>query len=205
LKTIKQDPNVPALIKQFVGNLLAANKVCILYKYLDMNHWSTFNMEFAQMLYSGTLGLSFYQGKRQIDFEKVIRMYNFLSISNPHLRSFNTPEVRARMMAILSESANAPVKNTHWPDNYLLPNDDVEPAAGVHSIDTLTLGIDLNQEEVKYDKPALLAIIFPYLFTNGCGYYSLCQRIPNLNESLGGWPIVLMLIHTESHKKKIYQ
>lgn len=55
-----------------------------------------------------------------------------------------------------------------WDHSYLMPLADVDPAEAEVALDNVLVGVDANNDEVRYcDLPDILCLIFSYLFTNG--------------------------------------
>ncbi|KAG1043834.1 hypothetical protein G6F43_011561 [Rhizopus delemar] len=55
--------------------------------------------------------------------------------------------------------------------------EDVNPAAAEVAFEAMLLGIDVHKREMKCEQaPAILALLFPYVYTFGRGFYSCCAR-----------------------------
>lgn len=81
----------------------------------------------------------------------------------------------------LQELGQMPVQERMWEHNYIIPLSDVDPREGEADMDNLVLGVDTaGDREIRYqDDPSMLTLIFPYLYTNGRGYFSLCNWNPH--------------------------
>ena len=60
-----------------------------------------------------------------------------------------------------------------WLNNALFAKDDVNPQATDVEFKDLIIGQDEVGKFVRYSHPSLLALVFPYLYTNCTGHYSL--------------------------------
>ncbi|CEP08734.1 hypothetical protein, partial, partial [Parasitella parasitica] len=114
-----------------------------------------------------------------INWEKARHVYRRLVSSNPHLAQFNNEQALERLSQIVSESdihikeRNARNWSTSSYSEYVMPSENVAPSEGLSNFENMLLGVDLNNRQVLYKTPALFAIMFPYLYTSGQGYYSL--------------------------------
>lgn len=77
-----------------------------------------------------------------------------------------------------------------WQHNYIMSLSDVDPREGEVEMDTLVLSVDAaGDREIHYqdDPSSILTLIFPYLYTNGRGYFSLCNwNRDNVGEDING-------------------
>lgn len=79
-----------------------------------------------------------------------------------------------RIMTMTTYDAN----ETRQYPSYLLSTKDVPPSAG-----RIGLGVHLNDQQVRYNYPPIFAIMFPYLYTEGVGYFTMgftSQTSPSL-------------------------
>lgn len=155
--------------------------------------WTRHNLEFTQMLYGGSLGIPFIRHMMEgIDQGRVQEVYQQLVETNILLRPYQTAPIAERMQQMFEDAVNSrnrvhPNVNVQWNHQYLLPIADVNPQAGEVGFDDQILGTDVFDNDVNYkDHPAVLALIFPYLFTNGRGYYSFTSTSQSLDERQGG-------------------
>lgn len=77
-----------------------------------------------------------------------------------------------------------------WAHSYIFRPNEVDPAEADHQLGDLLLGIEVQtNDEIDYKTmPDGLALIFPYLFTSGRGYYSLAPPDDQtLTEQQGGY------------------
>ncbi|KAL0582512.1 hypothetical protein ABG067_007617, partial [Albugo candida] len=139
--------------------------------------WSEHNYEFAQMLYSGSLGLTYSREKKgsvKINMAKVRGVYNRLKKINPLVRDFELPEVMESLMEyhMVTNEKRFP----GWNMNMLMPVGDVPATASGVALNNLVIGRDLvNNSDIYFSHPALMALCFPWLFTTGSGHYSMCS------------------------------
>ncbi|CEP16231.1 hypothetical protein, partial, partial [Parasitella parasitica] len=137
--------------------------------------WSKVNMEFTQMLHGGSLGIPILENIMQdIDVNKDNATHYTLQKS---------------MLCNLVNRADVNAAQ-QWYHNYVFSNESVTPNATRHNFEQLILGHDeRDHSRVEYGNcPAVLAEIFPYLYTQGRGYYSFATHkgaITNL-EPTGG-------------------
>jgi hypothetical protein len=75
----------------------------------------------------------------------------------------------------------------NWP-SYIMPAEDVFPGASIPELQNLVAGIDINNRDISFTTPQLLVLIFPYLYPNGTGHYSLGTPPLNIHDNAGGYP-----------------
>lgn len=156
--------------------------------------WSEHNVEFTQMLYGGMMGSPIIRGiMTDIDQDKVRRLFTILQSINPLLRRFKLPEIRQEnqrniLHTITRMNQTVPDDNA-WIHNHITSIDNTDSIAAQYILDDLIVGLDSNNNQLSFrDQPAILALIFPYHFTEGRGYYSLCSPQDNqTNELQGGY------------------
>ncbi|KAI9329523.1 hypothetical protein BD770DRAFT_449668 [Pilaira anomala] len=141
--------------------------------------WSENNVEFTQMLYGGLMGSPYIRGMMtNIDQNKVRRLFAILQSINPLLQRYNLPEIRQEnqrniLHTVVRMHRTVPNENAGI-HNYIMSIDNTDPIAAQHALDELVLCLDSNNNQLSFrGEPAILALIFPYLFTRGLGYYSL--------------------------------
>lgn len=155
--------------------------------------WTRHNLEFAQMLYGGALGIPYVREMMaNMNLERVREAFQALLQANAWLHPYRTMPVAERMQVMFEEhvrgaSRDHPQASFGWTHNYAMPANDVNPQAGEQSFDNLLLGTDVFDNDVSYkDYPGVLCLIFPYLYTSGTGYYSFCSGNDQRSESEGG-------------------
>ncbi|KAI8327322.1 hypothetical protein EDC96DRAFT_453425 [Choanephora cucurbitarum] len=143
------------------------------------------NYEFAEMAYGGTLGL-FYQraDPANIRKQRVIAAYAALQRAHPL-------SARYRLQPLLYSLVNYHIKENakhigirrrnEWPNNYLLPEDTVHPQALEPEFENLYIGQDSTGMNVRMSHPSLLALLFPSLYPECKGHYSMAT--PNEENS----------------------
>lgn len=144
--------------------------------------WTRLNMEFTQLKYGGSLGIPFIKNiMNEINEEKVLRMFNYLKQNNRLLANLETPDASEHLQrSFIHNLAHYTNEETArlWAHNYAFTIEPVNPTAASHALDDLVFGENTNtNQDIKYgDEPAIMAKIFPYLFTNGKGYFSLSKK-----------------------------
>lgn len=145
--------------------------------------WTERNLEFSEVMYAGTLGMPYVKNLRQhVDYTKIQQSFDELCELNPRLREFNRPEVQqiyARFALAKVTQRGDPLPQGTWPMNYLMPMGDVVPNAADRILDDLTLGSIRDYDVKLKDHPDLLTLLFPYLYSNGEGYYRFVNESSN--------------------------
>ncbi|KAI9329207.1 hypothetical protein BD770DRAFT_477951 [Pilaira anomala] len=121
------------------------------------------NYEHAEMAYGGVLGLFFQKGDiAGVNKQKVKDAYSALQATHPLL-------ARYRLQNLTYSLVNYHVKHNR---DYI--------AAG-HNFADLIIGTDaVKNSSVRYGHPSLLALLFPFLYTNCTGHYSMSSVTPEL-------------------------
>ena len=151
------------------------------------------NYEFAEMAYGGTLGLFYQRGDpSNIRKSKVIDAYSALQKTHPLLARYDLQPLMYSLVNyhIKENSQYIGVRRrNNWPNNYLFPEDTVHPQASETGFQDLYIAQDSNGFNLRMSYPALLALLFPYLYTTCTGHYSMAQPDPfniTLPENHGG-------------------
>lgn len=159
------------------------------------------NLEFLQMAYAGTLGVTFVRDTTLIDWDKVQRVFQELIHTNKSLSKYNNQEAWDRMLQFaqkgnksIMEEINARNPSNARYNEYVMPSEDVAPSASQASLETMVLGQDVNNQRISYSMYGLFAVLFPYLYTNGQGYYSMVDKSTRSeeDEENGGVAIATM-------------
>lgn len=139
------------------------------------------------MHYGGTFRVPFLQHiMNNIDIDKVKLIHDKLPLQNPLINTpFDSTDVhhtmQRSMLCKLVSKTN--VDTAHrWFHNDVMTMDQVHPNASRHSFEDLIIGHIVNTHyKLTYkDRPAaVLAEIFPYLSTQGRGYYSFTSTQGN--------------------------
>ncbi|KAG1038428.1 hypothetical protein G6F43_012689 [Rhizopus delemar] len=137
--------------------------------------FTTPSYEFAEMAYGGTLGL-FYQrdDPAKINKDKVVAAYSALQRTHPLIARYQLPKLTYELVNyhIIQNKKHVGVEEG-WTNNILFSNDDINPQATDVEFNDLLIGRDMRGNMVKYSHPSLLALVFPYLYTDCKGHYSL--------------------------------
>ncbi|KAI8385062.1 uncharacterized protein BYT42DRAFT_492900 [Radiomyces spectabilis] len=143
---------------------------------LSGSMWAVHNYEFAKMAYEGTLGVFFQTGRvRDLCVTKIRRVWNILVGLNPLLRRYEEPEVAVNLieyhLRVNNDRLGAP---TGWSNRIALPPHDVAPATGDTGFEAgdLRIGHD-SSDDIRFNHPSLMALLFPHLYTVGRGHYSM--------------------------------
>ncbi|KAI9468302.1 MAG: hypothetical protein EXX96DRAFT_464642, partial [Benjaminiella poitrasii] len=139
--------------------------------------------EFPAVAYGGSIGLTFTKGEPgNVNIENVKNAFQTLQQTNPLLHSYNS---RDRLLQVieyhLQQNGQYIQANQGWKNNIILNSEDVNPIAAELKINNLLMGTDDNDTDIKASHPSLMALLFPYLFVNGKGHYSL---VPNSETSI---------------------
>lgn len=154
--------------------------------------WTEHNLEFTQMLYGGMIGSPIISAMMTpINQDKVQEVFQILQTIHPHLATYNQPEVRAdserhalRKLHQLGQTGRADME---WFNNYVVNLETLDPMAANFDLDDLQIGVDSCEDDVRYrDLSMVLTLIFPYLYTEGVGYYSLHSQLNDIHETQGG-------------------
>ncbi|KAI8635865.1 hypothetical protein BD408DRAFT_125582 [Parasitella parasitica] len=158
-----------------------------------------FNYEFASMLYQGSSSLFFIDNANRlaINMQVVRAAWKELTDQNPLLKQYRLPHIESAL--VKHHVSTYPERvglrdNTHgeysdyinrdnnWENKMARPLAD--GTAGIaedgEEFLRLLIGSDTNNIKVTYSHPLLLCLLFPYLFTNGKGFYSLKKRSEKL-------------------------
>ncbi|KAG1084039.1 hypothetical protein G6F42_021956 [Rhizopus arrhizus] len=80
-----------------------------------------------------------------------------------------------------------------WEQNFAFNPENVAPNAAFENLDDLLLGVDVNNQDVLYNRPGLMALTFPHLFPFCRGHYdafcTLTQEHRDIPEEQGGAPV----------------
>lgn len=137
------------------------------------------NYEFAEMAYGGTLGLFYQRGDPSIIRKsKVTAAYSALQRTHPLLSRYDLQPLMYSLVNyhIKENSKYIGVRRgNNWPNNYLLPEDTVHPQASETGFQDLYIAQDSNGFDIRMSHPALLSLLFPYLYTTCNGHYSMVQ------------------------------
>lgn len=137
--------------------------------------FTTPSYEFAEMAYGGTLGLFYQRGDpAKINKDKVVAAYSALQRTHPLIARYQLPKLTYELVNyhIIQNKKHVGVAEG-WTNNILFSNDDINPQATDVEFNDLLIGRDMRGNMVKYSHPSLLALVFPYLYTDCKGHYSL--------------------------------
>lgn len=137
--------------------------------------YTTHNYEFTELVYGGTLGLFFQRGDpATIRKRKVQEAYRALQRTHPLLARYDLPVLTYSLVNYhVSENKHRIGVKEGWENNILFSNDDVNPQASDVEFKDLIIGEDNVGKMIRYSHPSLLALLFPYIFTNCNGHYSM--------------------------------
>lgn len=79
-----------------------------------------------------------------------------------------------------------------WEQNFAFNPENVAPNAAFQNLDDLLLGVDVNNQDILYNRPGLMALTFPHLFSSCRGHYAFCtltQEYRETPEEQGGAPV----------------
>lgn len=156
------------------------------------NIWTRHSYHFHQLLYSGSLGIPL-QPAGTIDWQKVGRAFQHLAQTHPLLAVYAREDIARKIL-------KAQVTVTHpfhdqkpegWEQNFAFNPENVAPNAAYENLDDLLLGVDVNNQNVLYNRPGLMALTFPHLFPFCCGHYAffrLTQEHRDTPKKQGGAP-----------------
>lgn len=150
--------------------------------------YTTHNYEFAEMAYGGTLSLFFVRGDpSMIRKKKVEDAYRALQQTHPLLARYDMPKLTFSLVNYhISENKKHVGIEKGWLNNALFANEDVNPQATDVEFKDLIIGEDNVGKMIRYSHPSLLALIFPYIYTNCTGHYSLVpQNLPEFSAQEG--------------------
>lgn len=143
-------------------------------------------MENTAMNYGGTMGIPVLNEIMSgIDIAKVMLIHDELRMQNPLLTTpFDSGDVRHTIQqSMFCKLVNkTDVETAHrWYHNQAMTMDQVHPNAARHTFEDLIIGHDQrDHSRVTYkDRPAVLVEMFPYLYTEGRGYYSFESNVGN--------------------------
>lgn len=182
------------IMSQITRGFSARKNYCGHYEQTGMT-WVEHNIEFVEMLYGGLLGSPLLRGLlRPIQIDNVRALFRILQGINPLLAAYEEPAVQVQqqhnILQKIVELGQTIPEEREWAHNYIMNTEEVDPVAAQQRLDNLLLGTDDMGEEVSFRHyPAVMALIFPYLFTEGRGYYSLCGPPENdeRTEAEGGY------------------
>lgn len=136
------------------------------------------NYEFATLAYGGTLGVTFERNSlNNVNYPLLEEAFRQLQDQHPLLRRYQLPE-RAQFLTeyhLRENNSNVRV-NANWNHQHLLPSEGVNANAAEVNYNDLVKGTDANHAFVKTSHPALMALMFPWLFPKCEGHYSLVER-----------------------------
>lgn len=127
------------------------------------------------MAYGGTLGLFYQRGNpAKINKDKVIAAYSALQRKHPLIARYQHPKLDYELVNyhIVQNKNHVGVEEGRT-NNVLFSNEDINPQDTDVEFNDLVIGRDMRGNMVKYSHPSLLAMVFPYLFTDCKGHYSL--------------------------------
>ncbi|CAO0793316.1 unnamed protein product [Mucor circinelloides] len=173
----------------------AAHSYCGHYE-ITGSVWVECNLENTVMNYGGTLGVPFLMNHimENINIEKVKLVHDRPRMQTPLLKSqFGSSDfhhtLQRNMLCKLVNKADVESAR-QWYNNYMMTMQQVHPNAPRHSFENMVLGRDEHDHSrITYsDRPAVLAEIFPYLYTQGREYNSFLanEGDHNLNEGPAG-------------------
>lgn len=150
--------------------------------------YNTHNFEFAEMAYGGTLSLFFQRGDpASINKKKVIAAYEALKKVNPLIARYSLPKLTYSLVNYhVSENKKYIGVTEGWKNNALFSKDDTNPQATDVEFKDLIIGQDYDGRSVKYSHPSLIALMFPDLFPNCKGHYSMVpSNVPEFTNREG--------------------
>lgn len=130
------------------------------------------------MAYGGMLGILYERGseKKNVDINKVKMAFDELCNYNQMLSRYNSRQKLEQVVEFHIRESNQHFRvNDHWKNHILMPPDSVDPNASEHEFYELIIGHD-GSNVIRMNYPALMSLLFPYLFANGTGHYSLIDK-----------------------------
>lgn len=173
--------------------------------------WTGHNLEFTQMLYGGMMGSPIISGIMQpIDQAKVQRVARVLQEMNSRLAAYDELQVRAdterHALRKIYQLGETRPNEQAWLHNYALNIESEDPLAGNVNLDDLIIGVDDRSNDVHYrDISHVLVLIFPYLFTQDVGYYSLHNEPIDVTEAEGGYAVANRHLTVSVYTKLLIQ
>ncbi|ORE00858.1 hypothetical protein BCV72DRAFT_324387 [Rhizopus microsporus var. microsporus] len=157
--------------------------------------WTEHNLEFGEIVYGGTLGMPYIKNlDRVVNTNKVRNCLRSLCDLIPRINQYLNDEMRDlyRQVNLKKLIKSGEILNDEsWPANYIMPIDDLPPNAGEQEFQDVLLGA-LGDTDVRFrDHADILVLLFPYLYGNGCGYYTFAAKDASNDkpESEGGYAI----------------
>ncbi|CEJ04096.1 hypothetical protein RMCBS344292_18065 [Rhizopus microsporus] len=155
--------------------------------------WTERNLEFGEIVYGGTLGMPYIKNlDRVVNTDKVRSCLRSLCDLIPRINQYLNDEMRDlyRQVNLKKLIKSGEILNDEsWPANYIMPIDDLPPNAGEQEFQDVLLGA-LGDTDVRFkDHADILVLLFPYLYGNGCGYYTFAAKNASNDkpESEGGY------------------
>lgn len=125
------------------------------------------------------LDLAYQRGSeyQNVDLNKVRLAYEKLCKRNPLLAGYNTREKMDEIIEYhIITNHNQFQVASNWKDNILMPYESVDPNAAEYEFMDLVIAHD-GSKSIPMKYPALMALLFPYLFVDGVGHYSLIPQV----------------------------
>jgi hypothetical protein len=145
--------------------------------------------DFAQMLYSGSLGMVYSRvrptrrgsNRNAINLRKLRQIFHKLKRLNPLLGRFELPEFSRELMQyhLVTNEKQFP----GWNMNMLRDVSDVPSQAGLLSLNDLIVGENMiDKSKITFGNPCFLALCFPWIYTTATGHYSLWKSVSRPEE-----------------------
>lgn len=135
------------------------------------------NYEFAEMAYGGMLSIFYQRGDpASIDKTKVKAAFDVLQMKHPLLARYMLPKLTYSLINYHFTQMDQKYIGTNdnsWKNNALFAMDDTNPQASDVSFNDLIIGEDEKGKSIKYSHPSLMALLFPHIFTECKGHYSM--------------------------------
>lgn len=129
------------------------------------------------MAYGGMLSLFFQRGDpKYINKRKVKAAFDALQKKHPLLARYSLPALTYSLInyhIVQEDQKHIGTKENSWQNNALFAMDDTNPQATDVVFNDLIIGEDGEGKSVKYSHPSLIALLFPHLFTECKGHYSM--------------------------------
>lgn len=153
--------------------------------------FTTHNFEYAEMAYGGSLGLFFQKGEiAGINKQRISLAYAALQQTHPLLARYNLQKLTCNLVNYhINHNREYIGVSEGFRNSMLLPLEDTHAEAVGHDVQDLIIGSEVDKKvSVRYGEPALLALLFPHLYTNCTGHYSMTHKNerPELQENQGG-------------------
>lgn len=138
------------------------------------------NFEFAEMAYGGMLSIFYQRGDSgSFNKKKVTVAFNALRKKHPLLARYELPNLTYALVNyhfVQQGQKYIGTNDNNWKNNALFAMDDTNPQATDVVFNDLIIGENEQGKAVTYSHPAIMALIFPYLFTECKGHYSMVSR-----------------------------